>query len=127
MEHQGGEHKIYLRLHGELKDRFLEIKALLGLENDTEVCRSIINDYWMRNRDKFPPKLRHFNLNPQGILVLDPEVDRLIQIYIKPDSIHCGHCNVSNCKHTAFALSQPDVQKLLQKKGWKPQVQPPQK
>lgn len=122
MEHQTLEHKVYLRLHGELKDRFLAIKDHLGLKNDTEVCRNIINDYWTRNRNSFQPKLRHFNLNPQGILVLDPEVDRLIQIYIKPDSILCGHCNVGNCKHTIFALSQPDVQELLRKKGWNPAV-----
>jgi len=121
MEHQGREHKVYLRLQGELRDRFLAIKDHLGLKNDTEVCRSIINDYWVRNKDNFQPRLRHFNLNPQGILVLDPEVDRLIQVHIKPDSIHCEYCNVSSCKHAAFALSQPDVQEILRKKGWKPQ------
>jgi len=115
MEHQGGEHKVYLRLHGELKDRFLEIKDLLGLENDTEVCRSIINDYWIRNRDKFQPKLRHFHINPDGVLILDPEIDSLVQVHVKPDSIECAHCKLNNCKHTVFALSLPEVQKLLQK------------
>jgi len=122
MEHQGREHKVYLRLHGELKDRFLMIKDYLGLENDTEVCRSIINDYWMKNQDNFQakPKLKHFHMNPDGLLVLDPEIDRLVQVYLKPDSIKCGYCNLSNCKHTEFALSLPEVKKLLEKKGWKP-------
>jgi len=112
------ERKVYLRLQGELKGRFLEIKEYLGLRNDTEVCRNIINDYWMRNRDKFQPQLRHFNLNPDGVLVLDPEIDRIIQVYFKPDHIKCGYCNLNNCKHIKFALSLPEVQKLLRKKGW---------
>jgi len=119
MEHRG-EHKVYLRLHGEVKDRFLEIKGLLGLENDTEVCRNIINDYWIRNRDKFQPKLRHFNLNEDGVLVLDPSVDNLIQVYFKPpDVVKCGYCNVNGCRHVEFALSMPEVQELLKRKGWK--------
>jgi len=117
MEHQGREHKVYLRLHGELKDRFLAIKDYLGLENDTEVCRSIINDYWMKNRDSFQakPKLKHFHMNPDGLLVLDPEIDRLIQIHLKPDSIECSYCKVSNCKHTEFALSLPEIQARLKR------------
>jgi len=119
MEHQESEHKVYLRLHGELKDRFLEVKDLLGLENDTEVCRTIINEYWMRNRDKFQPKLRHFHINPDGVLILDPEIDSLIRVHIKPDSIECTHCKVSNCKHAKFALSLPEVQKILRKGGRK--------
>jgi len=113
------EHKVYLRLHGELKDRFLEIKDHLGLENDTEVCRNIINEYWMKNRDKFQPKLRHFNLNPDGVLILDPEIDRIVQVYFRQGHVKCGNCNLPNCKHIKFALSIPEVQKLLRKKGWK--------
>jgi len=38
---------IRLRLEGEVKDRFLEIKRALGLTNDTEVLRVIITQYFM--------------------------------------------------------------------------------
>lgn len=116
------EHKVNLKLHGELTDRFFTIKEHLKLENDTEVCRVVINDYWLRNRNNFHPRLKHFNLNQDGVLILDPELDSLIQVYFKPDSIRCGYCDLRNCKHTQFALSLPEAQKLLQKKGWKPSV-----
>jgi len=36
-----------LRLEGEVADRFLEIKRELGLTNDTEVFRLMINHYFM--------------------------------------------------------------------------------
>lgn len=37
---------IRLRLSGEIKDRFLEIKRGKGLTNNTEVLRLIINEYY---------------------------------------------------------------------------------
>jgi len=38
---------IRLRLEGEVKDRFLEIKRALGLTNDTEVLRVVITQCFM--------------------------------------------------------------------------------
>jgi len=38
---------IRVRLEGEVRDRFLEIKRALGLTNDTEVMRLIISQYHM--------------------------------------------------------------------------------
>jgi len=37
---------IRLRLKGQVKTRFLDIKKLLGLTNNTEVLRLIINEYF---------------------------------------------------------------------------------
>jgi hypothetical protein len=37
---------IRLRLNGQVKDRFLEIKTAKGLTNNTEVLRLIINEYF---------------------------------------------------------------------------------
>ena len=37
---------IRLRLKGKVRERFLEIKTAKGLENKTEVCRLIINEYF---------------------------------------------------------------------------------
>jgi hypothetical protein len=37
---------IRLRLNGEVKTRFLEIKRAKGLTNNTEVLRLIINEYF---------------------------------------------------------------------------------
>jgi hypothetical protein len=40
---------IRIRLRGEVKDRFREIKRVKGLTNNTEVVRLIINEYYEEN------------------------------------------------------------------------------
>jgi len=40
---------IYLKLEGDTKERFLEIKRAKGLKNDTEVLRLIITEYYMKH------------------------------------------------------------------------------
>jgi hypothetical protein len=72
-----------------------------------------------------PPLLEHFNLNEQGVRVLDRTIPnssstgRIIGVYFKPDKVICEHCESSNCRHVKFALGLPEVQKILRKKGWK--------
>jgi len=43
---------IRLRLQGQVKERFLEIKSALGLTNNTEVLRLIINEYFEKKLSK---------------------------------------------------------------------------
>lgn len=43
---------IRVRLNGEIKRRFLEIKKAKGLTNNTEVVRLIINEYFEANLTK---------------------------------------------------------------------------
>ena len=43
---------IRIRLTGEVKARFLEIKHTKGLTNSTEVLRLIINEYFEKNLAK---------------------------------------------------------------------------
>jgi hypothetical protein len=109
---------IYLRLGRRDAARFQHIKTFLGLRNDTEVCRAIINDYWRKHEKDFPVKLEHFNLNPEGVMIVDKEADRIFQVFFNPNGVRC-ECGKENCEHKRFALSMPKVQKILRKKGWK--------
>ena len=43
---------IRLRLNGEVKSRFLEIKKAKGLTNNTEVLRLVINEYFEKKLPK---------------------------------------------------------------------------
>lgn len=43
---------IRLRLTGQIKDRFLDIKTAKGLTNNTEVLRLIINEYFEKKLTK---------------------------------------------------------------------------
>ena len=72
-----------------------------------------------------PPALEHFNLNEHGVRVLDRTLPnttssgRIIDVYFNPDKVICEYCESSDCRHVKFALSLPEVQKILRKKGWK--------
>ena len=71
------------------------------------------------------PALEHFNLNENGVRVLDRTVSnsssngRIIEVYFKPDKVVCEYCESHNCRHVKFALALPEVQKILRKKGWR--------
>ena len=113
------ELKIYLRADGEIAKRFSLIKEHVGLKNDTEVLRSLINWYWREHEEELKPRLEHYNFNEQGMLVLDRDLNIIVQVHFKPDKLWCEHCG-NRCRHTEFALSLPEVQEMLRKKGWKP-------
>ena len=73
---------------------------------------------------KLVPPLEHFNVNEEGVRILDRTLaskttnGRIIDIYFKPDNVWCDYCQSSNCQHTKFALELPAVQEILNKKGW---------
>jgi len=113
------EMRIYLRAQGEIAERFSRIKEHLGVKNDTEVLRTLINWYWREHREELLPRLEHYNLNEYGVAVLDRDLNSVVQVDFKPDKVVCEHCG-SGCKHIEFALSIPEVQEILREKGWKP-------
>jgi hypothetical protein len=119
------ELRIYLRAEGEIVRRFLRIKEHLGLKNDTEVVRSLINWYWNQNSEKLQPNFEHFNISEHGVRILDRTLadknsrGRIIDVYFKPDRIWCDYCQSAACQHVKFALDLPEVQEILRKKGWK--------
>jgi len=71
------------------------------------------------------PTLEHFNLSENGVRILDRTLangisrGRIIDVYFKPDNAWCDYCEATNCQHVKFALSIPEVQEILHKKGWK--------
>jgi hypothetical protein len=119
------ELRIYLRADGKTAEHFWHIKEHLGLKNDTEVMRQLINWYWRENQETLQPPLEHFNINEHGVRILDRTLadktssGRIIDIHFKPDKVWCEYCESSKCQHVKFALDIPEVQKILRKKGWK--------
>ena len=68
--------------------------------------------------------LEHFNLSDEGVRVLDRTLGnkrsrgRIIDVFFKDAKVWCDHCESADCKHVKFALSLPEVQKIIRKKGW---------
>lgn len=116
--------KLNVHLKGELADKFKRIKTHLGLENDTEVIRSLITWYYYQHEKELigPPKtMWKINANDKGVLVWDPELQAAVQIYFKQDRIVCEKCLKSDCKHIQWVVAQEDVQEIIRRKrreGW---------
>jgi hypothetical protein len=71
------------------------------------------------------PPIEHFNIDESGVRILDRTLanhvskGRIIDVYFKPDKVWCEYCESAECYHVKFALSIPEVQRILSKKGWK--------
>jgi hypothetical protein len=65
--------------------------------------------------------LEHFNLGEDGVKILDRSSGKLkvVDVYFKAQKAYCDTCGSSTCRHVKFALSLPEVQQILHKKGWK--------
>ena len=124
-EKMQNKEKLNVQLRGAVADKFRRIKSYLGLENDTEVIRALITWYYTRHEPELtgPPKLMwHLNLNEHGVLVWDPDLRQGVQVLFSRNGIKCEHCENESCKHVQFALAQPDIKKVIQKRqkeGWK--------
>lgn len=64
----------------------------------------------------------HMNLNDDGVLVWDPDIPLAVQILFSPKGIKCVFDGEDGCKHIQFALTKPDIQKVIRarrKEGWR--------
>ena len=63
--------------------------------------------------------MEHFNLNEDGVRILDHNLHWIVDVHFKPHKAYCSYCESESCNHVNFALGLPEVQKILKKKGWK--------
>jgi hypothetical protein len=116
--------KLNILLKGDVADRFRRIKTFLGLENDTEVIRVITTWYYGQHEKDLvgPPKtMWHLNLNDNGVIIWDPDIQKGVQIHFKREGILCTHDEKDDCRHIQFALSKPDIKTIIRKRrkeGW---------
>lgn len=84
-----------------------------------DAVRRLLSEY--HRKEELLPSIEHFNLNEEGVLVLDRTLqpDGIVQVFFRPDGVYCEFCESRRCRHVEFALDIPKVQDILQKKGWK--------
>lgn len=112
------EKYVTVRIPPELADDVDKLIGKHGFRSRAEVAkeslRRLIAFY------KSEPRLQHFNLNEDGVLILDRTLspNRIVQVYFKPDGVKCELCDSSSCRHVKYALSKPAVKEILREKGW---------
>lgn len=110
--------KLYVRLKGTIASQFSQIKRYLGLENDTEVVRALITRYYREHEEELPQMIEHFNIYEDHITLRDHRIGRYVDIFARNGTLWCEHCESSKCEHIEYALSDPEIAKVLEKRGW---------
>jgi len=110
--------KLYVRLKGNIASQFSQIKRYLGLENDTEVVRALISRYYREHQEELPPMIEHFNTYEDHITLRDHRIGRYVDIFARDGKLWCEQCEGSKCEHIEYALSVPEIIRVLEKRGW---------
>ncbi|MEM2972079.1 MAG: hypothetical protein QW270_06645 [Candidatus Bathyarchaeia archaeon] len=65
------------------------------------------------------PAYRFQRINTMGnrISIFDLKIRRLADIYVIDKKLHCQLCDSTECEHIEFALTLPDIKKMLKEKG----------
>lgn len=68
------------------------------------------------------PRFEPVNCDPEGCKILDRQIKRVVDVYIRPEGIKCSLHHTDTCEHVEFALTLKDVTEIIKKKkkeGWK--------
>jgi Arc/MetJ-type ribon-helix-helix transcriptional regulator len=124
---------VTVKIPKELTDEMDKLIGALGFRSRGEIAkeaiRQLLNHYKESLASPELPKLEHFNISEEGVRILDRTLangvsrGRIIDVYIKPNNAWCEYCEATNCRHVKFALSIPEVQKILHEKGWKIRIE----
>jgi len=131
-KHKRSDH-VTVKIPKELTDEMDKLIGALGFRSRGEIAkeaiRQLLNHYKESLASPELPKLEHFNISEEGVRILDRTLangvsrGRIIDVYIKPNNAWCEYCEATNCRHVKFALSIPEVQKILHEKGWKIRIE----
>lgn len=77
-----------------------------------------IEPYRVTESPEERPPLEHMNVYEDHITIRDNRIGRYIDIYPKDGEMWCEFCEGKNCEHIRFALTIPEVEKVLKKRGW---------
>lgn len=121
---------VTVRLPKELMDKIDRIikLGLMGYKSRAEFIKEAIRDklkIMLQTIEASQSTLEYFNLNERGVKILDRNIidagryGRIVEVNFKPDKVVCEYCKSTNCRHVKFAISLPEVQQILQKKGWR--------
>ena len=107
--------EIRVILKGTLVERFDQIQEKLGITSRAEVLRHLITIYPLP-----PPRFVHINTYDDHATVKDNVLERNVDVYFKADDeVFCELCGLKDCHHIEFVLSLPQVQRILDDRGWK--------
>jgi len=100
-----------------------EIATRLDIDNCNKTLSSLgawIIDQFLLQNTGF--KWTHYNLDPNGVKIINRTTKEKTQIYFKPEGIQCEACESADCEHVRFALTVDVIKAVIREKkreGWK--------
>jgi len=113
------ELQIKVLLDDSLAEKFRKIKQRYGLKTHSETVRFLIAEEFRRLKPELAPDFEHFNVYDDHITIRDNRIGRYVDIYARNGDLCCELCGSKNCEHIRFAVEIPEVEKALEKKGWR--------
>lgn len=111
------------------KELVAEMDRLIGThgfrsrgEITKEALRRLLKEYREVIESTIPLRFEHFNMGMDGVRVVDHKLNRIADVYFRPEGIWCDFDKKSKCEHIDFALSIPKIQGIIEKRkkeGWK--------
>ena len=116
------ESHVTIKIPKDLVDEMDRLKGRHGFRSRGEIAKEAIRKLIFNYKGRYAePTLEHYNLNEQGVRVLDRSINRIVDVFFKPEGIWCDDCEEGDCIHIQFALSVPKIQTVIRKKredGW---------
>ena len=121
---------VIVRIPKELSDEVDKLIGTKGFRSKAEIVKEALRDllaHYQKTEQQELPRFEHFNKGPNGVRITDRKQHRIADINFKPEQIFCELCQNNTCEHIDFALTVPEIQKIIQKRrkeGWKlPDIQ----
>lgn len=117
---------VTIKIPRELIERMDELKGKEGFRSRGEIAkeaiRKLLKEYGITLVESALPMLEHFNLDENGVKIVDRKIGYVVDVFFKPDGIQCEHCQTDTCPHIMFALTVPEIRAIIRKRrreGWK--------
>jgi len=108
---------------GIMRERFEKIKRYYGLQKNADLIRLLVTE--KHEKLDLPlelPRFEQINSDENGVKILDRQIHKVADVYIKPEGMRCILDESDDCEHITFALSLPRIREIIKKhkrEGWK--------
>ena len=107
--------QIRVELDAKLEERFERIQEVLGIASRADEIRHLIAIFPLP-----PPRFEHINTYEDRITIKDNVLNKNVNVYLREGGlVHCDVCGLNDCQHIDYALSIPQVIRILNARGWK--------
>lgn len=111
-----------IRIPKELSKELDGLIGTRGFRSKAEIVKEALRHLLLQYARM--PLFQHFNLDEideHGVKVLDYQLNRIVDVFVKPEGIRCAYCDANDCVHVQHLLTVPSIKDVIRKRrkdGW---------